>query len=113
LEESKPSSGSKIYKTDKYAIQVAPLSESEIYKADKYTVQAAAFHEMERAQRVANELKEKGYDVYLVSTYNSRGEAWNFIKVGKFKTKEEAQDFASLFQKKESMKAIVEELNEQ
>lgn len=90
-----------------------PLSEPEIYKVGKYTIQVAAFEEMERAQKVANELKEKGYDAYIVSTYNSRGEAWDLIKVGEFKTKEDAQDFASLFQKKEGMEAIVEELNRQ
>jgi cell division septation protein DedD len=77
---------------------------------NKYTIQVAAFEEIERAQRVANELKEKGYNAYIVPIYNSRGEAWNLIKVGKFKTKEEARDFASLFQKKENMEAIVEEL---
>jgi cell division septation protein DedD len=90
-----------------------PLSESEVYKADKYTIQVAAFDEMEKAQKIANELKVKGYNAYIVSTYNSRGEAWDLIKVGKFKTKEEAQDFASLFQEKENMEAIVEELNVQ
>ena len=75
------------------------LSESEIYKADKYTIQVAAFEEIERAQKAANELKEKGYNAHTVSAYNPRGEAWDLIKVGKFKTKESAQDFASLFQK--------------
>jgi cell division septation protein DedD len=89
-----------------------PSKESEI-ETDKYAIQVAAFKEMERAQRVTNELKEKGYDAYMISTYNSRGEAWNLVKVGKFKTKEEAQDFASVFQKKESMETIVEELNGQ
>ncbi|MGE5443193.1 MAG: SPOR domain-containing protein [Ignavibacteriales bacterium] len=93
--------------------ELKPLGEFEIYEADKYTIQVAAFEEMGRAQRVANELKEKGYDAYIVSTYNSKGKAWDLIKVGKFKTKEEAQDFASLFQRKESMGAIVEELNGQ
>jgi cell division septation protein DedD len=79
---------------------------------DKYTLQVAAFAEMERAQKLVNELKEKGYDAYIVSTRNSRGEAWNFIKVGRFKTKEEAQDFADSFQEKETLEAIVEELDQ-
>lgn len=89
------------------------MSESEVYKVGKYTIQVAAFEEMERAQKVSNGLKEKGYDAHIVSTYNSRREAWDLIKVGEFKTKEEAQDFASLFQKKEGMEAIVEELSRQ
>ncbi len=93
--------------------ELKPLSESEIYGASGYTIQVAAFKEMERAQKVANELKEKGYDAYVVSTYNSKGEAWDLKKVGKFKTREEAQDFASLFQRKEGMEAIVEESNGQ
>ncbi len=88
--------------------ELKPLSESEIYGASGYTIQVAAFKEM-----VANELKETGYDAYVVSTYNSKGEAWDLIKVGKFKTREEAQDFASLFQRKEGMEAIVEESNGQ
>jgi sporulation related protein len=35
------------------------LRESEIYEGDKYTIQVAALDEIERAQKVANELKEK------------------------------------------------------
>ncbi|MER3445588.1 MAG: hypothetical protein C4291_01550 [Candidatus Dadabacteria bacterium] len=109
---TKPLKGAEEFKPQ----ELKPLGESKIdveTEINKYTIQVAAFKGIERAQRIANELKEKGYDAYIVPTYNSRGGAWNLIRVGKFKTKEEALDFASLFQKKEGMEAIVEELNRQ
>ncbi|MGH7801452.1 MAG: SPOR domain-containing protein [Thermodesulfobacteriota bacterium] len=97
-------------KNGKEIEESTPLSESLTDKIYEYTIQVAAFEGMEKAQRVVNELKEKDYDAYIVSVSNSRGEAWNLIKVGKFETREEAQTAANLLQQKEASEAVIEEL---
>jgi hypothetical protein len=79
----------------------------------RYTIQVAAFKdsEMEMAEAFMNKLKDKGYDAYIVPIHNSRGEAWNLLRVGKFKTKEEATDLADLLYKKEGMETLVYEVS--
>ncbi len=98
-------------KNGKEIEESTPLSESLTDKIYKYTIQVAAFEGMEKAQRVVSELKEKDYDAYIVSVSNSRGEAWNLIKVGKFETREQAQTAANnLLQQKQASEAVIEEL---
>jgi cell division septation protein DedD len=80
-------------------------------KKSEYTVQIAAFKKIERAQKVVDELKEKGYDAYIAPIYNSREENWNLIRIGKFKTNEEAGNFAALLREKEGMVALVKEFD--
>jgi len=58
----------------------------------------------------ANELKRKGYDVYTIPTINSKGESWNLLRIGKFKTEEEAKNFAATLQQKEGIEVIVKEI---
>lgn len=79
---------------------------------DKYTLQVAAFKEIERAQIFVNELKEKGYYPYINPVNNSKGESWKLIRLGKFKTMEEARDFADLFEEKENISVLVKELGQ-
>lgn len=77
----------------------------------QYTLQIAAFKTMERAEMGANELKGKGYDVYIIPTLNSKEENWNLVRIGKFKTTAEAENFAATLQQREGIKAIVKELD--
>jgi len=104
--------------------QVAPPSElseesksskkndnSSYKKQSEYTLQISAFKKLERAQKVVDELKQKGYDAYIVPTYNSKEENWNLIRIGKFKTKEEAGNFLSLLKEKEGIAAVVKEFD--
>lgn len=81
-------------------------------EGNEYTLQVAAFKKMDRAQKVVDELKGKGYDAYIVPAYNSREENWNLVRIGKFKTKEEAGNFATLFKETEGMAAILKESND-
>ena len=46
----------------------------------------------------------------IVSVSNSRGEAWNLIKVGKFETREQAQTAANLLQQKQASETVIDEL---
>jgi len=75
-----------------------------------YTIQVAAFKDIERAIRSVNEIKNMGYDPYIVSVLNSKGDSWNLVKIGNFSTREEAEELAYLIQEKEHMEVIVEEI---
>lgn len=90
---------------------VSPSPSPEPPKVMEYTLQLAAFKGREKAQEFVNELKEKGYYAYFVPVSNSKGETWNLIRVGKFKTRDEAQDFAALFQERERMEVLVKEVD--
>lgn len=78
---------------------------------DSYRLQVAAFGNLEDANEFVTGQKLKGYDAYIVTTSNSRGEVWNLIKVGNFKTAEEAWNYSALYQDKEGGEVFVESLN--
>ena len=84
---------------------------ADLNEEDTYRLQVAAFGNFDHANEAANELKLKGYDAYIVTTSNSRGEVWNLVKVGKFKTALEAWNFLALYQTKEGGEVSVESLN--
>ncbi len=63
------------------------LKESEIVSEKKvYTVQVGAFSSEKNAQNLAQEIKEKGFDTYVI-----QGENLYKVQVGEFKSSEEAQ----------------------
>ncbi len=85
------------------------LETSQIPQSDSwYTVQVAAFKEMERAERLIEELKSKGYLPHLASLTNS---SWIFVRVGFFSTEEEAKDFSQDFKRKEGMDSIIHKVH--
>ena len=77
---------------------------------DTYRLQVAAFENLDDANEAVNRLRDKGYDAYVLTTTNSRGEMWNLIKVGKFETAQEAWNSSTLYQSKEGGDVIVESL---
>jgi len=78
---------------------------------DAYRLQVAAFGNMNDANEFVDTLKLKGYDAYIVTTSNSRGEVWNLIKVGNFKTAREAWNLSTVYQSNEGGEVFVESLN--
>ncbi len=86
------------------------LAETNSPSEDSYRIQVAAFGNLDDANGFVGELKLKGYDAYIVTTPNSRGEVWNLIKVGNFKTAQEAWNFSTMYQSKEGGEVFVESL---
>ena len=78
---------------------------------DSYRLQVAAFGSFDQANDVVNDLRRRGYDAYIVTTSNSRGEVWNLVKVGKFNTAQEAWNYSTIFQSQEGGEVFVESLN--
>lgn len=87
------------------------LTETDLSIGDSYRLQVAAFGNLDDANELVGELKLRGYDAYIVTTPNSRGEVWNLIKVGNFKTAQEAWDFSTMYQDKEGGEVFVENLS--
>jgi cell division septation protein DedD len=78
---------------------------------DAYRLQVAAFGNMDDASEFVDALKLKGYEAYIVTTSNSRGEVWNFIKIGNVKTAKEAWNLSKIYQSNEGGEVFVESLN--
>jgi hypothetical protein len=78
---------------------------------DAYRLQVAAFGNMDDANEFVDALKLKGYEAYIVTTSNSRGEVWNLIKIGNFKTAREAWNLSTDYQINEGGEVFVESLN--
>jgi cell division septation protein DedD len=110
--ESKPINPATEHLAESESQQDKKLDKNKLETSKRgYTLQIAAFKTMERAEIGANELKNKGYDVYIIPTLNSKEESWNLLRMGKFKTEEEAENFASTLRQKEGIKAMVKELD--
>ena len=91
---------------------ITPEISPEPPKVTEFTLQLAAFKGAEKAQELVDGLKKKGYYAYVIPVRNSKGETWHLIRMGKFKTEEEAQGFAALFREREKMDAFVKEVDQ-
>lgn len=71
-----------------------------------WTVQVNAYPEESRAQKLAERLKEKGYEAYVVAA-NVKGKEWYRVRVGRFPTRAKARELVEELQTKENFtKAI-------
>lgn len=68
-----------------------------------FTIQVASFVEKLRASLYRSELVLKGYHAYLHESLSDRGITLYRIGFGKFKIKEEAEEYGKLFQNKEKI----------
>jgi len=82
--------------------------EDSAMSGNSYTLQVGAFSTPQEAQAVADGYKNKGYDAYIVSIENSRGEKWNLVKIGKFNTIDQAWRYSAYFKNREGLDVYVE-----
>ncbi|MBW2031537.1 MAG: SPOR domain-containing protein [Deltaproteobacteria bacterium] len=75
----------------------------------RYTVQLASLGELDRAEGLIRDLKEKGYSAYYYQV-NIRGKTYYRIRSGKFDTKREAVEFARELERKAGIKGFVSKL---
>lgn len=76
----------------------------------KYTVNVASFRERRRAERLMNDLKEKGYDAFVTEASIPQRGTWYRVAVGRFPSVEEAQVFAQALKEKENLDFFVRKL---
>jgi septal ring-binding cell division protein DamX len=70
---------------------------------DGYTIQVAALRESNEADTIARRLVSKGYSAYVLTPADGTPNVYR-VRVGKFKTRREAETVASKLQKEEQFK---------
>lgn len=94
-EEKPPLTEPSVVKTPTVEPEVKIVKESEIVSDKKvYTVQVGAFSKEEGAQRLAKEIRDKGYQTYVI-----KGKTLYKVQVGEFKISEEAKAISEKLKK--------------
>lgn len=82
------------------------------YAVGKFTVQVASYAEEAEAQKMASDLKNKGYSAFYIPA-NIKGKTWYRVSVGQFATQKEAQIYrGELLNKTKVGSAIVQKITE-
>ncbi|HEX3033581.1 MAG TPA: response regulator [Thermodesulfobacteriota bacterium] len=76
---------------------------SATYPAGKYTVQVGSFKTEKKAKKIMENLASKGYPAFVKTAKNSRKETWHVIRIGAFKTREEAELYGDELKKREPL----------
>lgn len=80
------------------------------YSAGKFTVQVGAYAKEEEAQKIAGDLKSKGFSAFYIPA-NVKGQTWFRVSVGLFATPKEAQDYRTeLMSKAKLNTALVQKI---
>jgi cell division septation protein DedD len=77
-----------------------------------YYVQVASFRDMERAKKLAGELKGKGYPSQVVSAVVPGKGIWHRVLIGPYEDKREAREVAAVVAAKEKLQPIITEKQE-
>jgi DedD protein len=85
-----------------HAVPAAPAPPTAAESGGEFTVQIAALNARGEADAIAHRLTTKGYAAYVVPPGN--GAVMYRVRVGKFKTRREAEPVASKLQKEEQFK---------
>jgi len=94
-EEKPPLTEPSVIKTQKIESEVKVIEESEAVSDKKlYTVQVGAFSKEEGAQKLAKEIRGKGYQTYVI-----KGKTLYKVQVGGFKTSDEAKAISEKLKK--------------
>jgi cell division septation protein DedD len=94
-EEKPPLTEPSTIKTLEVEPEVKVVKESETVSNKKvYTVQVGAFSKEEGAQKLAKEIRDKGYQIYVI-----KGKTLYKVQVGEFKTSEEAKAISEKLKK--------------
>ncbi|WP_253715671.1 SPOR domain-containing protein [Bdellovibrio bacteriovorus] len=82
------------------------------YAVGKFTVQVAAYPQEAEAQKMASDLKTKGYSAFYIPA-NVKGTTYYRVSVGQFATQKEATSYRAEFLAKSKMgSAIVQKISE-
>lgn len=80
------------------------------YSVGKFTVQVGSYAKEEEAQKIAGDLKSKGFSAFYIPA-TVKGQTWFRVSVGLFATPKEAQDYRSeLMDKAKLSSALVQKI---
>ena len=77
-----------------------------------YTLQVGSFESKKHADSLSRKLKKKGYAAYSISSNIPMKGTWHRVRVGHFKTIEEAKKVELMIEKKERLPAYVTYISE-
>lgn len=72
-----------------------------------FTVQVESCIVMQNAVKTANQLKNKGYEVFILKKQGPRGKTWYAVQIGSYEDRKKASQAASEFSEKEKIVAVV------
>jgi DedD protein len=78
----------------------------------RYTVQIGAFQREEEAKKIVKSLISKGYPAFIKSVDIPGKGTWYRIRVGKFKTREEAELYGDNLKKDPDIKSVLIKVND-
>jgi cell division septation protein DedD len=80
------------------------------YSVGKFTVQVGAYAKEDEAQKIAGDLKSKGFSAFYIPA-TIKGQTWFRVSVGLFATPKEAQDYRTeLMSKAKLSSALVQKI---
>jgi cell division septation protein DedD len=107
--EKRPEVKTQFAKAETPEIQAKPEEKLPI---GRFTINVGSFREKVRAERVLEELKDKGYKAFVTEATISQRGTWYRVSVGRFPSRGEAQAFAQVLKEKEGIDSFVRELKE-
>jgi cell division protein FtsN len=84
----------------------APLSHQSPPLQPFYTVQAGSFKTMDDASKLKSKLEGKGYQSYI-TTYDTPDGKWFRVRIGQFKTREQAESTAKKLKTEENLATFI------
>ena len=72
-----------------------------------FTLQVGSYIVMQNAVKTANDLKKKGYEVFILKKQGPRGKTWYAVQIGEYKDRGKASRAASEFTEKEKVVSVV------
>jgi cell division septation protein DedD len=80
--------------------------------ANDYSLQIGAFRSQDNAARLRDDLKARGYAVYLLRTVDERGNEWHTVRLGHYHDRAEASNEAASFSGETQLAAVVRAANQ-
>ncbi len=80
--------------------------------ADDYSLQIGAFRSQDNAARLRDDLKARGYAVFLLRTVDERGNEWHTVRLGHYRDRAEASGEAAAFSGETQLAAVVRPANQ-
>ena len=87
-------------------------ADAESEPGDDYSLQIGAFRSQDNAARLRDELKARGYAVFLLCTVDERGNEWHTVRLGHYRDRAEASNEAAAFSGETRMAAVVRPANQ-
>lgn len=77
-----------------------------------FSLQLGAFQNENNALRLKNDMKSRGYPVFVFNTLDAGGRVWHTVRIGRYSDMKKALEAATTFAEKEKIPVFVRPLNE-